>query len=79
MTETTVQKSHFLAWVMLIFSFLMPAVLLNTVGAVILNLVNVMHVSMGSASWLEAFKDSSIMIGLLFLLLLFQVLVINVP
>lgn len=63
MSEEVIKKSHFFAWFMLIFSFFMPAVLLNTVGAVILNLVNEMHVSMGAASWLEAFKDMSIMIG----------------
>ena len=57
------KQTHYLAWFMLIFSFFMPAVLLNTVGVVILNLVNELHVSMGAASWLEAFKDVSIMIG----------------
>ncbi len=62
-----IKKTHYLAWFMLIFSFFMPAVLLNTVGAVILNLVNQLHVSMDSASWLEAFKDVSIMVGAFFL------------
>ena len=57
------QQTHYLAWFMLIFSFFMPAILLNTVGAVILNLVNSLNVSMGAASWLEAFKDISIMVG----------------
>ena len=61
--NNSVAKTHYLAWFMLIYSFFMPAVLLNTVGAVILNLVNELHVSMGAASWLEAFKDISIMIG----------------
>ena len=63
----TARKTHYLAWFMLMFSFFMPAVLLNTVGAVILNLVNQLHVSMDAASWLEAFKDVSIMVGAFFL------------
>lgn len=63
MTSPTGNKNFYLAWFMLLFSFFMPAILLNTVGAVILNLVNEMHVSMGPASWLEAFKDLSILVS----------------
>ncbi len=47
----------------LIYSFLLPALLLNSVGIVILNLINHQHVTMSSASWLEGFKDIAIMVG----------------
>ncbi len=67
MALSTESRNFYLAWFMLLFSFFMPAILLNTVGAVILNLVNEMHVSMGPASWLEAFKDMSILISALIL------------
>ena len=47
----------------LIFTFVMPAVLLNSMGIVILNLVNHMGVSKTAASWLEAFQGGSIIVG----------------
>ena len=47
----------------LIFTFIMPAVLLNSMGIVILNLVNHMNVSKSAASWLEAFQGGSIIVG----------------
>ncbi len=67
MTSQVGSKNFYIAWFMLLFTFFMPAILLNTVGAVILHLVNEMHVSMGPASWLEAFKDFSILISALIL------------
>jgi len=51
----------------LIYNFALPALLLNCLGIVILNLINSYHVSMNSASWLEAFKDISIFAGSFFL------------
>jgi MFS transporter, FHS family, glucose/mannose:H+ symporter len=63
MIDTVEKKAGLLVWIMLVFTFFMPAILLNTVGAVILNMVNTMNVSMGTASWLEGVKDGSIMLG----------------
>lgn len=51
----------------LILNFAIPALLLNCVGIVILNLVNLSGVTISAASWLEAFKDFSILGGSFFL------------
>ncbi|MCP3965269.1 MAG: MFS transporter [Lentisphaerae bacterium] len=47
----------------LIFSFLMPAFILNCEGVVIMNLIKQHHVSMSAASWLQGCKDITIMIS----------------
>ena len=47
----------------LIYNFALPALLLNCIGIVILNLYNNYHIPMADLSWLEAFKDFSILIA----------------
>ncbi len=47
----------------LIYNFVLPALLLNSVAIVILKMVNIYHISPSSAGWLEAFKDFSIVGG----------------
>ncbi len=46
----------------LIYNFVMPALLLNSVAIVILKLVDTHVTTMSSASWLESFKDGSIVV-----------------
>jgi FHS family glucose/mannose:H+ symporter-like MFS transporter len=51
------------AKIALVYNFILPALLLNSVAIVILKMVNIYHVSPSSAGWLEAFKDFSIVGG----------------
>ena len=48
--------------VALIYNFILPAILMNCVGVVILKMVDSYSVTMQAASWLEAFKDVTIVV-----------------
>ena len=52
----------------LIYNFALQALLLNCVGIVILNLNKYNHVSPQSSSYLESFKDISMLIGSILLI-----------
>ncbi|QSH42133.1 MFS transporter [Lentisphaerota bacterium ZTH] len=58
-----VKTKNALLLLALIFSFLMPAFILNCEGVVIMNLIKQQHVSMSAASWLQGCKDITIMIS----------------
>ncbi len=57
----------FMLWVTLILTFMLPALLLNSMGVIILNLTTHMGVTKPAASLLEAFQGGAIIIGAFFL------------
>ena len=67
MPTATAKPNIIILWFTLILTFIIPALLLNSMGVIILNLTTHMGVTKSSASLLEAFQGGAIIIGAFFL------------
>ncbi len=56
-------KGNVMLRITLIFSFIVPAVLLNSMGVIILNLTTIHKVSKSACGWLEAYQGGAVIVG----------------